>query len=174
MTSPRRYVALLGAFFVLPFALSACGGGVPGNAVVSIGVVGLFTPDLQKRYDLRQQAAGLEISWDALIAAYEPVRRAKAVPRFPAIQRDLSVVVDEAVRWADVDAALTAANLKSLDTIAFVTTFRGKGIDPGKKSLTLTLNFRDPARTLTNEEVDAEVKRAIDTLAQNFTATLRA
>lgn len=37
MTSPRRYLALLGAFFVLPFGLAACGGGVPGNAVVSIG-----------------------------------------------------------------------------------------------------------------------------------------
>jgi phenylalanyl-tRNA synthetase beta chain len=139
-----------------------------------IGVVGLFTPDLQKRYDLRQQAAGLEISWDALIAAYEPVRRAKAVPRFPAINSDLSVVVDEAVRWADLDAALQSANLKALDSIEFVTTFRGKGIDAGKKSLTLTLNFRDPARTLTGEEVDAEVKRAIDTLAQKFTAVLRA
>ena len=67
-----------------------------------------------------------------------------------------------------------AAQLKSLDKADFVTTFRGKGIDAGKKSLTLTLEFRDPARTLTSEEVESEVKRTVDLLASKFQAVLRA
>ncbi|MCL2641783.1 MAG: phenylalanine--tRNA ligase subunit beta, partial [Phycisphaerales bacterium] len=75
------------------------GGGV-------IGRVGLFTPDLQKKYDLRNPVAGLELDWDSLVNIFQSVRRAVAVPRFPGIKRDLSVVLDESIRWADVHAAL--------------------------------------------------------------------
>ena len=108
-----------------------------------------------------------------LIAAFEALRRAQPVPRFPGVTRDLSVVVAEAVRWADIKAALATANLAHLDQIDFVTTFRNPQIGAGKKSLTLTLNFRDPARTLKSEEVDAQVQTAIQTLTQKFGATLR-
>lgn len=138
-----------------------------------IGSVGLFTPDLQKKYDLRHPAAGMEIDLEALIAAFEPLRRAAALPRFPEISRDLSIVVDESVRWAQVQVALAAAALAHVESINFVTTFRNAQIGAGKKSLTLTLVFRDPARTLTSEEVDAQVQTAVKTLSEKFAATLR-
>ncbi|MCL2649199.1 MAG: phenylalanine--tRNA ligase subunit beta [Phycisphaerales bacterium] len=147
------------------------GGGDQGSV---IGRVGLFTSELQKKYDLRNQVAGIELDWDALIRIFVPVRRAVAVPRFPGIKRDLSVVIDEAVRWADVHAALMEVKLASLASVDFVTTFRSKEIGTGKKSLTLTLDFRDPARTLKSEEVDAQVQTAIQTLANKFHAVLRA
>ena len=150
------------------------GAGSDGGG---IGNVGLFSPDLQKKYDLRHPAAGLELDLEALLAAFEPLRRAAPVPRFPGITRDLSLVVAEATRWADIRAALEGAGLAALDPdegIEFVTTFRNAQIGPGKKSLTLTLHFRDPARTLTSEEVDGQVKTAIDLLTQKFQATLRA
>jgi phenylalanyl-tRNA synthetase beta chain len=143
-----------------------------GNAV--IGRVGLLLPELQKKYDLRQAVAGLELDWEALIAAFEPVRRSKAVPRFPGVTRDLSVVVDEAVRWADVSAAVRGAQLAFLEEVGFVTTFRNAQIGAGKKSLTLTLDFRDPARTLKSEEVDAQVAAAVGVLKEGFGAVLRA
>lgn len=145
-----------------------------GGKKQAIGVVGLFTPELQKRYDLRGVAAGAEVSWDALIEAYEPVRRAKAVPRFPGVKRDLSVVVEEGVRWRDVEGAIVGAALKSLERVEFVTTFRGKGVEAGKKSLTLTLEFREARRTLTSEEVEGEVKRAVEVLGARFGGVLRA
>ena len=146
------------------------GGGAIGN-------VGLFSPDLQKKYDLRHAVAGVELDLEALLAVFEPLRRAAPVPRFPGITRDLSIVVAEATRWADIRAALQAANLACLDPeegIAFVTTFRNAQVGAGKKSLTLTLHFRDPARTLTSEEVDLQVKLAVETLTGKFAAALRA
>src|SRR5206468_2911082 len=63
-----------------------------------IGWVGLFTPEMQRKYDLRHAVAGVELEWDALVKAFEPVRRANAVPRFPGVERDLSIVVEEGVR----------------------------------------------------------------------------
>jgi phenylalanyl-tRNA synthetase beta chain len=149
---------------------------VGGKATV-IGHAGLFAGELQKKYDLRQAAAGLEVDLGALLAIFEPVRRAMPVPRFPGIDRDLSMVVAEATRWADVLAALQEAKLAAVDPeegIEFVTTFRSGQVGAGKKSLTLALHFRDPARTLTSEEVDAQVKVAVDVLVKKFQATLRA
>jgi phenylalanyl-tRNA synthetase beta chain len=139
-----------------------------------IGRLGLVTPDLQKKYDLRHAVAGMELDWDILIALFQSVREARAVPRFPGIQRDLSIVVDEPTRWADLHAALKAADLAFLESIDFVTTFRNAQVGAGKKSLTLTLTFRDPARTLKSEEVDAQVQTALTTLQQKFAAILRA
>jgi phenylalanyl-tRNA synthetase beta subunit len=66
------------------------------------------------------------------------------------------------------------AQLKSLARVEFVTTFRGKGVEAGKKSLTLTLEFREAGRTLTSEEVEGEVKRAVEVLGAKFGGVLRA
>jgi len=144
-----------------------------GGGTAAIGAAGLITPDLQKRYDLRHAVAGMELDLEALIAAFEPVRRAAAVPRFPGVTRDLSIVVDESVRWADVHAALAGAKFANAEAINFVTTFRNAQIGAGKKSLTLTILFRDPARTLTSEEVDSQVQAAIKLLNEKFEAALR-
>ena len=73
-----------------------------------------------------------------------------------------------------MERAVRAANLQQLESVDFVTTFRSKDIGAGKKSLTLTLDFRDPARTLKSEEVDAQVQSAIEMLGKNFGAVLRA
>jgi phenylalanyl-tRNA synthetase beta chain len=155
--------------------------GASGDVVMEIGGkrevigrVGVFTGEVLRRYDLRGSVAGLELGWEPLIAAFEPVRRAKAVPRFPGVKRDLSVVVDEAVRWREVEGAIVGAQLKSLARVEFVTTFRGKGVEAGKKSLTLTLEFREAGRTLTSEEVEGEVKRAVEVLGAKFGGVLRA
>ncbi len=116
----------------------------------------------------------MELDWNALVKLFLPVRRANAVPRFPGVKRDLSVVVDEAIRWADVNASVAGAKLAFLENVEFVTTFRNKQLGEGKKSLTLTLDFRDPARTLKSEEVDTQVATAVRVLAEAHGAVLRA
>lgn len=143
------------------------------NKTVDLGSVGQFAPSVQERYDLRYPCAGAEVSWETLITAFQPIRRAKPLPRFPGITRDLSVVLDDAVRWSELVAAINAAGLPCLELVDFVGTFRNKQIGPGKKSLTLTLQFRDPNTTLRSEQVDAQMKSTLDLLATKFGATLR-
>lgn len=139
-----------------------------------LGCIGVISDTVQKQYDLRQSAAAAEVDWDALVALLEPVRRASPLPRFPGVNRDISVVLDESIRWADLEAALAQAHLAFLKKIDFVGTFRNKQIGPGKKSLTLSLAFGDPEATLRSEQVDTQVKSAVDILTQKFAATLRA
>ncbi|HUO07431.1 MAG TPA: phenylalanine--tRNA ligase subunit beta [Phycisphaerae bacterium] len=160
-----------------PFFVQGASGNVLleiGGAKTVIGWVGLFTPEMQRKYDLRHAVAGVELDWDALVNVFQPVRRANPVPRFPGVERDLSIVVDETVRWVEVEAAVVGANLPSLASVNFVTTFRNRQLGDGKKSLTLKLEFRDPARTLTSEEVDPQVATVVKLLGGKFAAALRA
>lgn len=139
-----------------------------------LGTIGLFSADVQKQHDLRHAAAGAELNWDLLMGLFQPVRTAVTLPKYPGVKRDLSVVVDEATRWGEVEKAIQASSLQHLQKTEFVTTFRNKQLGQGKKSLTMSLEFRDPSATLKSEQVDAQMKLALDVLTKQFGAALRA
>jgi phenylalanyl-tRNA synthetase beta chain len=95
------------------------------------------------------------------------------LPRFPAVQRDLSLVVDEGIRWADIMEAITTKRSPELQDVYFVGIYRGKGIAAGKKSVTLSLCFRDEDGTLTHETVDHLEAALVGSLAEKTGAELR-
>lgn len=97
----------------------------------------------------------------------------QSLPGFPAIERDLSAVLDETTMWRDVQSHLASLNLAHLEAIEFVTTFRGKQIEAGRKSLTLRMRFRAADRTLTHQDVDTQTDAAIKALESHFKAVIR-
>jgi phenylalanyl-tRNA synthetase beta chain len=145
-----------------------------GKSAMAIGHFGQFRQGIARHYDLRHEAAGAEILWQPLLDAFVPIRQAKPLSTTQSVRRDLSVVVNETVRWAEIEAAIADAKLPFLESIDFVGTFRHKNIGEGKKSLTLTLEFRDPASTLRSEQVDTQVQTVVAILAEKVAATLRA
>ena len=97
-----------------------------------------------------------------------------ALPAFPAIERDLSAIVDEAIRWQELCDAVQGLSLEHLKDIDFVTVYRGQGIDAGRKSITLRLRFRAEDRTLRNEEIDSVMPSVRALLTEQFNAEIRA
>ena len=155
--------------------------GISGRCVMSldqtaitIGSVGMIAPDVVKFYDLRHDVAAAELNLEKLIAAFNPIRRAAPLPRFPAMRRDLSIVVADTVRWRDISSVIHAGNVAFLQDIEFVGTFRNSQIGSGKKSVTLAMLFRDPASTLRSEQVDQQVAAVLAILAERCNASLRA
>ena len=84
-----------------------------------------------------------------------------APPDQPSIERDLSVVFDEAVKWSDVEALVRKEAGGDLESLAFADLYRGKQIPAGKKSLMFKMIYRAKDRTLTGEEVEADVGRIV-------------
>jgi phenylalanyl-tRNA synthetase beta chain len=138
-----------------------------------IGYLTTITGATLKQWDLDEPVVAAEVNLAALLALYPPKARAHALPKFPAIERDLSLVVDESVEWSAFERALAAAAPKWFEGHRFAGVFRGKQIGAGKKSVTLTLVFRDPERTLRHEEVDGEVQRVVAALCRDLRAELR-
>jgi len=145
-----------------------------GGTARLIGGFGQFRQGIAKHYDLRHDVAGAQLLWAPLLEAFVPIRQAKPLPTTPSVRRDLSVVVAEAVRWADIHAVLAQAQLPFVESIEFVVTFRHPHIGADKKSLTLALEFRDPASTLRSEQVDTHMQTALELLTRHCGATLRA
>jgi phenylalanyl-tRNA synthetase beta chain len=127
-----------------------------------------------ERFDLATGQVAAEISLDALLTKYPPAASVEKPPAFPSIERDLSVVLDEGIRWEAMRSAVRSSKPEMLTGIEYVGTYRGKQVGDGKKSVTMRLRFQDATRTLRHEEVDPQVAIAVESLRRTVKAELRA
>lgn len=165
------------AFKAAPPAVPALDASASAAVVLNgreIGHLGLIEPGTQRLFDLDVPVAIAELDLAALLPERVPVARVHELPAFPSIERDLSLIVDEAVTWESVRSLVSASRVERLEGVSFIGTYRGKQIGTGKKSVTLRLRFRDPARTLRHEEVDPQVAAIVKLAGERLIATLRA
>ncbi|MBG80608.1 MAG: phenylalanine--tRNA ligase subunit beta [Phycisphaerae bacterium] len=151
----------------------APGGRVMINGAC-IGWIGRLAPVVTGTWGLDQAMIAAELHLDELMSNWPPTFLVKPLPAFPAIERDLSAIIDEATAWNDLEQSIRSLELPNLESVDFVTVYRGKGIDSGRKSLTMRLRFRSTDRTLRNEEVDEVMPGVLDTLTSRFKAEIRA
>jgi phenylalanyl-tRNA synthetase beta chain len=142
----------------------------------SIGVVGQLLP-------ARAEACGLsgadeiyvaEIDLDAVGRLVPPGdAQVEALPRFPSIVRDISIVVEESVRSDRVRATIRAAAPGTLVSVREFDRYKGKGIPDGRYSLSLRLTFRSPERTLTDADALEAMEGIMEALARKHQAVQR-
>jgi phenylalanyl-tRNA synthetase beta chain len=149
----------------------------PGGDIVAqgtiIGRVGRLSTSAQKNWDLPMTLHVAQLYIDTLLSNFPPDVQSHPLPKQPAIERDITIILDESVMWSSLQEAITSLNLEHLENVSFVTTFRGKNVGVDKKSLTLKLRFRDLLRTLTHDEVDVPTTTAIKMLTEQFSAEIR-
>lgn len=138
-----------------------------------IGQFGRAAPAVLKQSGLKTQVALAWLDYDEITAAYPPPVRLTPLARFPGIERDLSILVDEAVAWSSVEAAIGRTGPALLDEVQFIGTYRGKQIGADRKSVSFRLKFSDPNKTLRHEEVDPQVQAVVEALRQAVGAELR-
>lgn len=139
------------------FARGACGRIEWGGEVV--GYLGRISRTVSDKTSLREFPAAAELEMAPLLAGTQLVPQLRPLPEFPAAPRDLSLVVPESVRYEQIESLIRSVNPESLEGIGYVTTYRGKPLEKGTKSVTVTLLFRSAARTLTGDEVESEVQK---------------
>ena len=124
---------------------------IAGN---EIGVVGELHPATLQVFDLDGRAVAFDLDADALLAAAAD-RKARELPRFPAVERDLAVVVSEEVPAAALLATIAAAGGELLESLTAFDEYRAAQLGEGVRSIAFALTFRSPERTLTDSEVDS-------------------
>lgn len=138
-----------------------------------VGYLGRIDRKIAENLSLRETPCAAELELRALLAGAQHVPQLKPLPKYPAIRRDLSLVVSETVTYDQIDQLVRQTNPVNLEGIDYVTTYRGKPLEKGSKSVTITLVFRSPDVTLTSESVDAVVQTVVDRAKQSLSATLR-
>lgn len=137
------------------------------------GRVAAILGETLKRWGLESPVGVAEIDIRTLIALYPPVAGAALLPRFPSIERDLSIIVAEETPWARFEEEIAALRPALLERVDFIGIYRGRQIGAGKKSVTFRMTFRDPDRTLRNEEVDPQVAAVVERLGRALGGVLR-
>ncbi|MFO0952565.1 MAG: phenylalanine--tRNA ligase subunit beta [Isosphaeraceae bacterium] len=122
---------------------------------------------------LRGSASSAELEFAVLVDRAVLVPRHRRLPPFPTVTRDLSLVVDRALTWAELSSAVAEAAGPTLEAVEYLDTFRGGNLPPERQSVHFGLRFRHPDRTLTGDEVELAVKSAVDSCARRFSAVLR-
>ena len=130
-------------------------------------------PAQARKLDLRDTVHVVEIELDSLPAVTEGERTFRELPRFPAVVRDVALVVEEGVSHAEVVAALGKNRNKLLERVELFDIYRGGSIPTGKKSMAYSLTFRAPDRTLTDTEVNGAHEQLKRSLLQTLKCEIR-
>ncbi|MDO3386986.1 phenylalanine--tRNA ligase subunit beta [Gilvimarinus sp. SDUM040013] len=136
-----------------------------------IGVLGAIHPALQDELDLPDGVFVFEVALDPLLDARVPAF--SPLSKFPAVRRDLALLVDRELPVDDLLKAITDTAGEHLYDLKVFDLYMGKGIDPHRKSVALGLTFQHPSRTLNDEEINGFVDAVVSHVTGAYGATLR-
>ncbi len=154
-------------------------GHAPGTATrievdgAPVGVIGQIAPELLAAERIYQPVFAAEIFLEPLVKGSQADAIFEALPRFPAVFRDLSFVVKRDIPYAQLEQVIRKAAGPRLESVDCVDVFAGKGVGADQRSIAVSMVFRAADRTLSSEEVAAAVDEVVESLRKNFSAEPR-
>jgi len=142
-----------------------------GSEADPVGLIGVLHPEIQTKSGLEKSAILFELRLSALQVSITP--KFQEISRYPAIRRDLALVLADTVAAQDVLDHVWKTVGTLLVNLELFDEYRGEGIDSGRKSLALGLTLQDTSRTLNERDVEAVVGRVVAGLKASFDAQLR-
>ena len=140
-----------------------------------LGYMGRLSPEGQKQFDLRGPTTLAEIKISPLVETADLMPTCSPLPAYPAVTRDINLVVDEAVHWADVAATVNAHGGPFLEALEYRDTYRDpQRLGKGKKSLLMSITLRWKDGTLTSQQADEIRDQVVAACRERHGAELRA
>ena len=139
-----------------------------------LAVMGTISPARLKQFGIKQPVFAAEISWPALFELVKRNRiKYKELPKFPEVRRDLALLLDESVTYADLRRSALRVGKKLLKQVGLFDVYRGDKIAEGKKQYALSFVLQDLDKTLTDNDVERVMSKLLSTFQNEFGATLR-
>ena len=136
-----------------------------------VGWIGQLRPEITRKLELREAPWLFELSVDRSFRAEVPVF--SDISKYPAIRRDLAIIVDESVTLDELRESVNLAAKGLLRELHVFDVYRGKGVEPGRKSIALGLILQETSRTLTDGEADAVVAAVVERVKGDLKAGIR-
>jgi phenylalanyl-tRNA synthetase beta chain len=143
---------------------------VAGNEVV--GAVGELSADTLSAYGIKQIAYFYELNLDQLLPMIPELVQVKPIPRYPAIARDITLIIDKAIESGDVLLRIEALNEKLIERIYLFDIFEGGAIPEGKKSISFRIIYRSLSETLEDDKINNVHQLIAEKLLDSFDAEL--
>ncbi|RZM83418.1 phenylalanine--tRNA ligase subunit beta [Pseudoalteromonas rubra] len=159
------------------FKAQACDGLHPGQSAAiyangeQVGFIGAVHPQLQKSLDLNETAYVFEVETAAI--AQRQLPEAVSISKFPSNRRDIAILVADDVKIGDILESIEKVGGNQLVDLNLFDVYKGKGIEPGYKSLAIALTLQAVDRTLEEKDINDTVEIVVAELAKQFNASLR-
>ncbi|MBU6261527.1 MAG: phenylalanine--tRNA ligase subunit beta [Bacteroidetes bacterium] len=141
---------------------------------ITIAIVQEVSPKKRQQFDIKQGVVFVDIDVAALVTAAEKQKIVYTeVSKFPAVQRDLALVVDRAVTYAAIELAVGTVKLPKLKGIRLFDVFESDKLGVNKKSMALSFTFVDEEKTMTDTETDSMVSKLIGAFEKELGAEIR-
>jgi phenylalanyl-tRNA synthetase beta chain len=142
--------------------------------VEGIGICGAVRPEILKAINIKTKVLLAELDFEIMLASAKPTKPYQQLPRYPISERDIAIVVDEDILCGELLDTIHDAADQTLVESVVLDLYKGKQVDPGKKSLAFRLVFRDESKTLTDSDIEHVINRMVESLKSKHGATLRA
>lgn len=137
------------------------------------GVFGEVHPDVTDNYGVDARCYIAELNLDVLYSYANTEKKYKELPKFPAVTRDMALILDESILVQGIEEIITKQGGSMLESVKLFDIYRGKQIPEGKKSVAYNITYRLPGKTLTDEEVNKVHDKIVRTLENKLGAQLR-
>ena len=135
---------------------------------------GQLTAEKMDRFGIKQPVYFVELEWQSILTlALESRTKIQALPKFPAVQRDLAMVVDRSLNWSVLESTVQKIGLENLQGIKLFDIFESDKLGSDKRSMAINLTFQHPEKTLTDAEIDGWMQQVMKALASECNAEIR-
>ncbi len=138
-----------------------------------IATLGEVHPEVLYNYDIEKRAYIAELNITKLVKYARANKKYTEVPKFPAVERDIAIIVDEKVEVGQIEKLIMKKAKKLLENLQLFDIYRNEKIGENKKSVAYSLIFRDKSKTLSDEEVNTIMDEIISELEKTLGAELR-
>ena len=139
-----------------------------------IGRLGLVSKKMLESFDIKQPVFFADLNWDLIVKKSKAGKvQFKPLSRFPAVQRDIAMVIPKSLKYAAVEEQVKKLNLKKLQAVQLFDIFESEKLGVDKKSIAVNFTFLDEEKTLTDAEIDSWMKKIMKTLEADLQAEIR-
>lgn len=137
------------------------------------GVFGELHPDVAENYGIEDRVYAAEINLSFLYECAKLDKKYKALPKFPAVTRDIAMLISDDVTVGQIEDTIRRAGKELLESVKLFDVYKGKQIPNGQKSVAYSITYRDESKTLKDEEVNRVHDKVVKALADKLGAKLR-
>ena len=139
-----------------------------------IGYLGEVNEKTLKQFDIKQPVFYADLFWDEILSITSQHKiEYREISKFPAVTRDLSVVVDKNVTYTKIEKAAASLKIESLKSVQLFDIFESDKLGEGKKAMAISYTFLPEAKTLTDIEIDSFMQKIIAVSEKELGATIR-
>ena len=139
-----------------------------------LGVLGVLQKDAFKKFDINAEVYFAELNWDVLMKENKNAQvKYFEIPKFPAVKRDLALLLDKNISFAEIEKTAYQTDKKLLKEVSLFDVYEGKNLPEGKKSYAISFILQDSDKTLNDKQIDNIINKIFSVLEKELGAQLR-